>query len=61
MPIHSGISMVELGEKTSVWSIYLAGTVTETFLSKTESQIDDTCTARFNRRPLRLQPQVFSN
>ena len=38
MPVRSGSSVVELGEETSVWSAYLAGTMTGTFLSKTESQ-----------------------
>ena len=39
MPVRSGSSAVELGEKTLVWSEYLAATMTRTFLaSKTESQ-----------------------
>ena len=62
MLVRSGSSVVESGEERSVWSEYLAGIVTGTFFSsKTESRMDDTCTARFNHRPLELQPQVSSD
>ena len=60
MSVRSGSSAVESGEETLVWSEYSGGTVTETFLtSETKPRIDDTCTARFNHRPLGLQPQVL--
>ena len=36
--------------------------MTRTFLtSKTESRIDNTCTAKFNHRPLESQSQVYSD
>ena len=62
MPVYSGSPAAESGEETSVCSKYSAGTVTGTFLpSKTESRIDDTCTARFNHRLLGPQLKVLSD
>ena len=51
---------MELGEETSVWYEHSAGIVTKAFLTpESEFRMDDTCTARFNYRPLGLQPQVL--
>ena len=57
-----GNSAAELGEGMSVWAKYSAGIMMRTFLaSKTESRMDDTCTAKFNHRPLGSQSQVSSD
>ena len=62
MPVRSGSSAVELGEETLVWYEHSAEIVTKAFLtSESEFRMDDTCTARFNHRPLGLQPQVLSD
>ena len=53
MPVRSGSSAVELGEKTLVWSEYSAATMTRIFLaSKTEPQ-------RFYCDPLGPSSQIL--